>query len=259
METETRSWDWWAYFFRVRHRRGLPGIDEWDERLVDFLVSVLDLDEGARVLDVGCGHGIHLKLLTEHAVGGLGFDVSESLVRHAREATADRADLVAFEVGDMRDIGAVAGDEAFDAATVLSGTFGLLGVEGDLETLRGIHGALAPGGRLLLDCVSPPWAARPRERSWEFVEDGCLLSETHYDPASCVRTNGFLYIEPGGAVAAMEQPERIRVYTLPELMGLLQATGFEFRSAHGSHALPPVPYDAANADRLVVVAQRPLR
>jgi len=257
MKTEIRSYDWWAHFFRVRHREGLPGIGDWDAQLIEFLVEILELDSESTVLDVACGSGVHLLRLAERGIGGLGFDISESLVAHATEEAAVHADLVTFVEGDMRDIDAVSGDEFFDAATVLSGTFGYLGVEEDLGVLEGIHEALRPGGRVLLDCVSPQWGAKNRQRHWEMVTDGYLLSEAHYDPASCVRQTGFLYIDAKGVVSRMEEPERIRIYTLPELMGLLQATDLEYVAAYGGHSLPPVLYDAANADRLVVVARRP--
>jgi SAM-dependent methyltransferase len=256
MESETRSYDWWAHFFRVRHREALPGIEDWDTRLIDFLVEVLELDDDSRVLDVACGSGVHLKMLAERGIGGLGFDISESLVKHATEAAAEHADLVRFVEGDMRNIDDVAGDEFFDVATVLSGTFGYLGIEEDLQVLEGIHEALAPGGLLLLDCLAPQWAAKPPIRHWEMVEDGYLLSETHYDPASCVCQIAFLYIDADGRINRQEDPERVRVYTLPELMGLLVATDFEYVAAYGGPALPPVPYDAANADRMLVVARK---
>jgi len=257
MDSITRSYDWWAHFFRVRHRAALPGIEAWDEELIEFLRNVLELDEGSRVLDVACGSGVHLKLLAKQGIGGTGFDISPSLVRHATESAADLADLVSFREGDMRDIEGVIGDESFDAAMVLSGTFGYFGVEDDLRVLTGILGALAPGGRLLLDCISPQQSGRMRKRHWETLDDGYLLSESHYDPASCVRQTGFLFVDGEGVVSRMEEPERIRIYTLPELMGLLATTGYEYVAAHGGHSLPPVPYDAEHPDRLVVVAQRP--
>jgi SAM-dependent methyltransferase len=255
LETTVREYDWWAHFFRARHRPLIPGIAAWDERLIDYLVETLCLTPDSKVLDVACGSGVHLAALARRGIGGVGFDISKSLVGHATENAADVADLVSFREGDMRDIPSVIGDETFDAVLLLSGSFGFFDLPGDVEVLTGMANALEPGGRLLLDCVSPAWAQKPPARYWEKIGDGYLLSESHYDPASCVRQTGFLFIEDG-VVSEMAEPERIRVYTLPELMGLLGAVGLSFVSAHGGHDLPPVPYGAEHAERLVVTAQR---
>ena len=57
MQTITRDWNWWAYLFRVIHRGQIEGISEWDDRLIEFIVALLELQPGMRMLDVACGGG----------------------------------------------------------------------------------------------------------------------------------------------------------------------------------------------------------
>ena len=81
-EPVTHNWDWWAYQFRVIHRRGIAGIDVWDDCLVAFIVHVLGLKPGQRLLDLACGSGVHALRLARYGIEVVGLDVAPSLVRY---------------------------------------------------------------------------------------------------------------------------------------------------------------------------------
>jgi SAM-dependent methyltransferase len=250
VETRTRSADWWAHLFRVRHRATIPGIAEWDGRLVAFLVEVLALRPGQRVLDVACGSGEHLALLAARGVHGVGFDLSRRLVRHA---AARAPEGVEYRAGDMRDIGAVVGDDRFDAVTLLSGSFGFFDDAGNRRVLQGMGGALAPGGRMLLDCIAPAAAPQACGEHRLEVDGGELVLETRWEAAPRVQHTDYRYVDADGVVNLAPEPERIRVYDLDEVRGMLADAGLELVAAHAGHDLPPVAYEP-DSPRLVVVA-----
>jgi ubiquinone/menaquinone biosynthesis C-methylase UbiE len=258
MKTVTRDWDWWVYLFRVTHREQIEGITHWDDRLVEFLVAVLGLEPGMRVLDVACGSGVHLLRLARRDVVGTGVEIAPSLVRYATERAAEEGltDRLRYLVGDMRDLTAALSDETFDAAMLLSGSFGFFDDPTNQRVLNGMASRLKPGGRLLLDCVSPSWATKPRSRSWREFGGGISLSETWFDPVTCTRVSQFRYLDADGVMNLAAQPERIRIYTLPELRTMIARAGVEFVAAYGNHELPTVPYNADHPDRLVVVARK---
>jgi len=253
-----RDWDWWAYLFRVTHREKVRGIAEWDERLIEFIVIALELEPGMRALDVACGSGVHLLRLARRGIGGGGVDIAPRLAHYATEqaAGAGLADRLSYLVGDMRDLAAAIGSETFDAVTLLSGSFGFFDDETNQRVLDGMAAALEPGGRLLLDCVSPLWAMEPRHRSWSEFGGGISFSETWFDPVTCVRISEFRYLDAGGVMNLLAEPERIRVYTLPELRVMIAQAGLELLGAYANHQLPAVPYDTDNSGRLVVVARK---
>ena len=60
---------------------------------VDFLVGVLGLEPGMRVLDVGCGPGRHAHALAERGIEVHGIDISDRFVELARETRSARRDL----------------------------------------------------------------------------------------------------------------------------------------------------------------------
>lgn len=147
----------------MRHHGPVPGPPHWFEALADhmgsaylrysftrgteqevaFLVEVLGLEPGMRVLDVGCGPGRHAHALGRRGIAVHGIDVSERFVTIARQ---DAPDGVSFARLDARTLPFVA---EFDVAISLcQGAFGLQGTSGqDAAVLDGIARALRPGGR----------------------------------------------------------------------------------------------------------------
>jgi SAM-dependent methyltransferase len=130
------------------------------EQEVDFLVDVLALAPGHRVLDVGCGPGRHAHALAARGIDVVGVDVSERFVELARRDAPNRH--AAFEVGDAR---ALPYDSEFDAVLSLcQGAFGLVG-EQDPDVLQGMARAVRPGGHVAFTGFSAYFAVR-------FLEEG---------------------------------------------------------------------------------------
>jgi SAM-dependent methyltransferase len=117
---------------------------------VEFLVTELGLQEGMRVLDVGCGPGRHAYLLAGHGIAVHGIDISHRFVELAQ---ANAPAGATFERLDAR---CLPYDAEFDAVICLcQGAFGLMTADGhDATVLSGMARALMPGGRLALSAFS---------------------------------------------------------------------------------------------------------
>ena len=129
-------------FFRAGYRQHLIG--DWLPAL-DGVVE--KLEAGARVADVGCGHGVSTILMAEAfpASTFVGFDTHAGGIERAREAAAEAgvAERVRFEV-----TGADAfPGEGYDVICIFDAFHDL----GDpAAAARHIRAALAPGGTLML-------------------------------------------------------------------------------------------------------------
>lgn len=132
------------------------------EQEVGFLVDVLGLERGMRVLDVGCGPGRHAHALGRRGIAVHGIDISQRFVDLATEAAPEG---VTFERTDAR---ALPFQSEFDAAISLcQGAFGLADwgtevdkLDPDLDVLEGIARALKPGGRAAVTAFSAYFQVR---------------------------------------------------------------------------------------------------
>jgi SAM-dependent methyltransferase len=256
MRTVERPWDWWAYHFRVVHRSQIPGIDAWDDDLVDMIVALLELEAGDRVLDLACGSGVHARRLAARGLDVVGVDIAPSLLAHSRQQAQEQGlTTVQFEQGDMRRL---AYEEEFDALLLLSGSFGFFDEDTNLDVLRRIVRALRPGGQVLIDVFDPTsMVVRPPRRTWSQYSGGYSLRTTWWEPETCSYVSEFLFIDGQGVCNTAAERERIRVYSLPEWRGLFEQVGLTLSHALADTKLPIVPYDRDHYGNLVLVGRKP--
>ncbi len=125
--------------------------DEW--RWLDARVPA-----GARVLDVGCGNGALLNLLSPRIASGVGVDASAGMIARARTRAAGRENL-RFEVIDGPQLPVA--DASVDVVISLL-SFRYLDWD---PIMREFARVLAPGGRLLVvDMVAAPLGLRELPR-----------------------------------------------------------------------------------------------
>lgn len=141
---------------------------------VDFLVEVMGLETGMRVLDVGCGPGRHAHALARRGIAVHGVDIS---VRFVELARADAPPGATFERLDARRM-PFAGE--FDAAISLcQGAFGLAGLPGspvpaldpDGEILAAMARAVAAGGVVAVSAFSAYYQVRALDDPAAFDAD----------------------------------------------------------------------------------------
>jgi SAM-dependent methyltransferase len=142
---------------------------------VPFIVEVLELEPGMRVLDVGCGPGRHSIELARLGMQVTAVDVSAAFLEiGARDAKAAGVSVSFFEVDARR----MPFEDEFDAViSICQGAFGLMGGDDSL-VLRRMAEAARPRGKVLLTTFSALFeAAHPREASFD-VDAGVVHEET---------------------------------------------------------------------------------
>ncbi|HEY7631093.1 MAG TPA: cyclopropane-fatty-acyl-phospholipid synthase family protein [Thermoleophilaceae bacterium] len=127
--------------------RGATTLEEAQETKLELVCTKLKLQEGQRVLDVGCGWGsFALHAASRHGVHVTGITLSEpqAAIARRRAEEAGLADKVDFRVMDYRDIRG----ETFDAIASIGMVEHVGNEKIDLYAER-LHGLLAPNGLLL--------------------------------------------------------------------------------------------------------------
>jgi cyclopropane-fatty-acyl-phospholipid synthase len=129
--------------------RGAKTLEEAQEEKLETVARKLELKEGDRVLDVGCGWGgFPLHAATVHGANVVGITLSPPQAEKARQRAEEAgvADRVDIRVMDYRDIASTG--EKFDAIASIGMVehVGSANIEVYAQTLAQV---LEPGGRLL--------------------------------------------------------------------------------------------------------------
>jgi cyclopropane-fatty-acyl-phospholipid synthase len=147
-------------------RNGAETLEDAQNEKLDMVCRKLELKEGDRVLDVGCGWGsFAIHAARDYGASVVGITLSEPQAGLARIRAADAGvdDKVEFRVMDYRDIAG----EQFDAIASI-GMVEHVGAERiDLYAQR-LAGLLRPGGRLLNHGIA--WLRHERERPGAFTQ-----------------------------------------------------------------------------------------
>ncbi|MGE5407078.1 MAG: class I SAM-dependent methyltransferase, partial [Syntrophothermus sp.] len=129
--------------------RGAKTLEEAQEEKLDTVARKLDLKQGERVLDVGCGWGgFPLWAATRYGTEVLGITLSPPQAELARQRAREAgvADRVEIRVMDYRDLASTG--ERFDAIASI-GMVEHVGASNIDVYARTLAGLLEPGGRLL--------------------------------------------------------------------------------------------------------------
>lgn len=124
-----------------------PLFAPWAEQLIEHA----GLQDGDRVLDIGCGTGIVARRAAGH-VGEegtvVGLDINEGMLEVAAAASAELTPAIEWRQGDATDLPFP--DKAFD---VIFCQQALQFIEDPAATLREMHRVLAPDGRIAISVL----------------------------------------------------------------------------------------------------------
>ena len=248
---------WYEEFFGEDymrfHLRGGEWLEERTGPQCDFVVSALQLESGARILDLCCGQGRHSVELAQRGFRVTGYDLSEYLLGLARKRAHELGVEVEFVRGDMREL---PWENEFDAVISMFTSFGYLeSDEEDERVLGAVRGALRPGGQLLVDHHNrertTPWLGGGRKDWWE--GDGhIVLEEDEWDVLRSRITMARTIISPDGA--RRQTGFVLRIYAHSEWLAMLRRAGLEWMRTYGGCDSSDYACDSRG---VIIIARKP--
>ena len=236
---------------------------DWDRRLAregPSLLSLLAVEPGSRLLDLGCGSGEHDRFLAGRGAHVIGVDRSEDMLRAAREAAAGdgRLRYVEADIAALPD--AVAG--RFDGALCLGNTLvHLLDLEQVRGFFRGVGTRLRDGGRLLLQILNYEAIVAEKRRAFPpALQPGDDGEELAFLRFLDHREPGFVEFESvvlarrddADTRLVMARRSRLRAWTRAELVAIAEA---EVGATAAYGTIEGEPFDPRHSPDLVLVAR----
>jgi SAM-dependent methyltransferase len=215
---------------------------EETQRECEQIAELLGLRPGARVLDAGCGFGRTVGVLAGMGFDAVGVDISPAVIAEAEQRNPGPSYLVHDLTQPLPDE-----VERFDAIVNVYSSFGYgATVDDDAAVLRTWHGALKPGGALVME-LSDIERSQARLGPLGTVvdrEDDGVHEHLFVDPETHVLH--ITYTLDGRTLDV-----DTRLYEAGELAAMVEQAGFREVARYGGFdAHPKQP-----TDRLVLVAR----
>ena len=147
-------------------------------------------------------------------------------------------------------------DGRFDAVINMFSSFGYLESEAeDAKVLRGVAAALRPGGRALFDLINREWVIRNQvaDESRTGADETVYLEHRELNLVTSRNHVTFTAVAPDGSRHDLDG-HHIRLYTLTELIGMLETTGLRLERVYGGFDGEVYGVDTR---RMIVVATKP--
>lgn len=218
---------------------------------VHKMISWLNLEKGAAVLDLCCGMGRHSLALAEAGYEVTGVDLSEVLLREALKNDVEQQ--IKFVKADMRSL-PITGQ--FDAIVNLFSSFGYFEKDEEhLQVLLEIKRLLTPGGKFIIDFLNPSYTIANLVPESQRVDEGQLIQEKRSIEQGYVKKQITItdinYDGLHGKQPERHYLERIRLYTCEDFKSLLSKAGLTLETIYGGYN--GEPYAADNSKRMIMV------
>jgi SAM-dependent methyltransferase len=241
---------WYETIFDERYPELFGPLERDPEEEVGMIVDLLPISGGAAVVDLGCGRGRHAIPLSRRGFRVTGVDLSEKMLRLARERATREDAAVEWVREDMR---AFRRPGAFDACLSLFTSFGYFDDEENQRVLDNVAHSLRPEGTLLLDLrnAQKGLAGDQDLEATVTVPAGELHLLVRFDQVTKRATARHELTRPDGI--RISSSFDVRLYSEEELARMILRAGMRIRAVHGSldgGAFTP------GAERMVVIARK---
>lgn len=244
MRKKIDNWfaDWfdsYHYHLLYQHRN-----DTEAEEFIGNILNHLNLEKGAKVLDLACGKGRHALQVHQLGYDVMGVDLSEESISHASEFEEEGLE---FRIGDMRELDL---DAEFDLTLNLFTSFGYFQKEGENKAvLAGLSKHLKKDGRIILDYLNVKKVEKelPNQKD---IQRGAITFKTKKE-----LLDGFIVKDIHFSENEMDYhyQEYVKHIELDDFKSYFDEFGLEIEKVFGNYQLEA--FNEASSERLIMVAK----
>lgn len=219
------------------------------ESQVEHIIKLLQIKDGATILDLCCGIGRHSLEFARRGFKVTGVDRTKSYLDKARKQAKTEGLNIEFVNEDMRTFCRA---DAYDVVVNMFTSFGYFeDADDDQQVVDNVHASLKSDGKLLIDMMGKELVAKVfRERDWSEINGFIILEDRKLLNNWEKIQNHWIILKDDKQI---DYKFVLRLYSAKELTSLLNQCGFSNVKVYGS--LEAIDYDH-KAKRLVVVAQK---
>jgi len=241
--------------------------DRHSARMVEYTIKLMlkFRIEAVDALDLCCGTGTALKLLSESGLSMTGLDRSRAMLKQAAAKLKGKGvRLVQAELPRFRIYGKGTGErkrlQKFDLVTSFYDSLNYLASEKELKAaFRSVHQHLRPSGCFIFDMNTPKalrtiwssqvWGGVKDDVAWIFRNEHDELKAQ----ADCLAT---FFLKQGKLWERFDEKHTERAYRHSTIKKLLRDSGFRIRGYYRCFSLAKA---TDSTDRICVLAQKPER
>ena len=223
---------------------------QWEDYLLQLLY-LNNVKPDASILELGCGTGTMTALLSEDGFDISGIDLSEDMLRIAREKYPE----IVFDRMDMREL---AVEKKKDVIISVADSMNYLESADDMtQVMKCVKESLLPGGVFIFDLKTEFFfkytvgdrTFRGKEKSFSYVWKNQYNEEEKYHlyDVSIIRKG------PDKKRTIHNEVHKQRVFSAEEIKTAAQAAGFSHAKVYGNMTFEK---PRKNSERIYVVLQR---
>lgn len=203
---------------------------------VNFLKDLFRKYEVRAVLDVGCGTGVHMKLLEELGFECDGIDLNQEMLEVAR--TRVKGSLVQ---GDMTDFNM---GKKYDAIICMFAAFNhLMESSCARKAINCFKNHLNSGGILLIDLHNPQSNGNKQDSIGEIYRE----MEWNYDSKTRIEKSSVVF---NIGEKEVQDGLTMKIYSIDEMLGMIKDAGFFEAKVYEGYGFKPAQLISKNLEVL---------
>lgn len=216
---------------------------------LEKLVEILNLTEGAKILDLGCGQGRISIPLCKKGFRVTCYDGSSTLLKEAKRRAQEAKVFPAFQLGKMKDLDYV---NEFNAILNIGTAFGYVkSEEEDQKALINVNNALLPGGYFILETENRDSKIRYANTVKTFkMNETDVQCTRNFDSESGRWKERMAWVEENRRKEAFLD---IRLYTATEIIKMIEKANLEVQEVYGGFDLSKLTIESP---RLLITARK---